>query len=125
MPLPDGLMMMVPTRIFPLLRTPLLGWRTKLRMGLELFRRPATARRRDRSVAEFVAQHYGQEAVDYLAEPLLSGVYGGDPRQSQRRQRAAALRRAGEPLRQPHPRRSARARKAAEHARAARRSSGP
>ena len=23
--------------------------------------------------------HFGQEAVDYLAEPLLAGVYGGSP----------------------------------------------
>ncbi len=30
-------------------------------------------------MAAFVAEHYGQEAVDYLAEPLLAGVYGGDP----------------------------------------------
>jgi oxygen-dependent protoporphyrinogen oxidase len=30
-------------------------------------------------VAEFISDHYGREAVDYLAEPLLSGVYGGDP----------------------------------------------
>jgi oxygen-dependent protoporphyrinogen oxidase len=31
-------------------------------------------------VADFIVEHYGQEAVDYLAEPLLSGIYGGDPR---------------------------------------------
>jgi protoporphyrinogen/coproporphyrinogen III oxidase len=30
-------------------------------------------------VAEFVADHFGPEAVDYLAEPLLAGVYGGSP----------------------------------------------
>ncbi len=30
-------------------------------------------------MAEFVGDHFGQEAVDYLAEPLLSGIYGGDP----------------------------------------------
>jgi oxygen-dependent protoporphyrinogen oxidase len=78
-PLPDGLMMMVPTRILPLLTTPLLGWRTKLRMGLELLRAPK-AKAGDESVAAFVEEHYGAEAVDYLAEPLLSGIYGGDPR---------------------------------------------
>ena len=33
----------------------------------------------ERSVSEFIREHYGQETVDYLAEPLLSGVYGGDP----------------------------------------------
>lgn len=80
-PLPDGLMLMVPTRILPMVTTPLLGWRTKIRMGLECFRRPAAAPPADRSVAEFIRAHYGQEAVDYLAEPLLAGVYGGDPEQ--------------------------------------------
>ena len=30
-------------------------------------------------MAEFIEEHYGAEAVDYLAEPLLSGIYGGDP----------------------------------------------
>jgi protoporphyrinogen/coproporphyrinogen III oxidase len=32
-------------------------------------------------VAEFIEEHYGAEAVDYLAEPLLSGIYGGNPRE--------------------------------------------
>jgi protoporphyrinogen/coproporphyrinogen III oxidase len=78
-PLPDGLMLMIPTRILPMAMSSLLGWGTKIRMGLEWFRRPSGAARADRSVAAFVRDHYGQEAVDYLAEPLLSGVYGGDP----------------------------------------------
>jgi oxygen-dependent protoporphyrinogen oxidase len=79
-PIPDGLMMMVPTRIRPLISTPLLGWPAKVRMGLEYMRRPGAARP-DRSVAEFIRDHYGREALDYLTEPLLSGVYGGDPAQ--------------------------------------------
>ncbi len=78
-PLPDGLMMMVPTRILPLVTSSLLSWPTKIRMGLEWFRRPVEAAPEDRSVAEFIAGHYGKEAVEYLAEPLLAGVYGGDP----------------------------------------------
>ncbi len=78
-PLPDGLMLMIPTKIMPLVSTSLLGWGTKIRMGLEWFRRPKGAARPDQSVAAFVAEHYGPEAVDYLAEPLLAGVYGGDP----------------------------------------------
>jgi oxygen-dependent protoporphyrinogen oxidase len=47
---------------------------------MELLRAPKV-RAEDESVADFVREHYGQEAVDYLAEPLLSGIYGGDPRQ--------------------------------------------
>ncbi len=75
--LPDGMMMMVPTRIMPLVRSGLLGWGTKVKMGLEYFRRPL--RQADRSVRDFLVDHYGREAVDYLAEPLLAGIYGGDP----------------------------------------------
>lgn len=78
-PLPDGLMLMVPTRIMPMVSSRLLSWPTKIRMGLEYFRRPSGVRMEDRSVAEFIRERYGSEAVDYLAEPLLAGVYGGDP----------------------------------------------
>jgi oxygen-dependent protoporphyrinogen oxidase len=78
LPLPDGLMMMVPTKILPLAATRLLSWGTKLRMGLELLRAPRP-KAGDESVAQFIEEHYGREAVDYLAEPLLSGIYGGDP----------------------------------------------
>ena len=77
--LPEGVMMIVPTRFMPMVKSPLLSWGTKIRMGLEYFRRPGESR--DRSVAEFVTDHFGQETLDYLAEPLLSGVYGGDPAQ--------------------------------------------
>jgi oxygen-dependent protoporphyrinogen oxidase len=77
-PMPDGLLMMVPTKILPLLTTPLLGWATKLRMGMELLRAPKPPAA-DESVADFIEEHYGAEAVDYLAEPLLSGIYGGNP----------------------------------------------
>lgn len=77
-PLPDGLQLMVPTKLLPLLSTRLLGWGTKFRMGMELFHPPGR-HAEDQSVADFVTAHYGAEAVDYLAEPLLSGIYGGNP----------------------------------------------
>ena len=78
-PLPDGLMLMVPTKLWPMITTRLLGWPSKIRMGWEMLRRPPRTPQADRSVADFIRDHYGQEAVDYLAEPLLAGVYGGDP----------------------------------------------
>jgi oxygen-dependent protoporphyrinogen oxidase len=78
-PMPDGLQFLVPTKIAPILTTPLLSWGAKARIGLEWFRRAPAEQRPDCSVAEFVAEHYGQEAVEYLAEPLLAGVYGGTP----------------------------------------------
>lgn len=76
--LPEGTTMFVPTRPLAMLASPIVGWNTKLQMGLELLRRPRNYS--DRSVADFVVDHFGQETLDYLAEPLLSGVYGGDPR---------------------------------------------
>jgi oxygen-dependent protoporphyrinogen oxidase len=78
-PLPDGMMLMVPTKIRPMIGTRLLSWPTKIRMGLEYFRSPAGRPAPDRSVAAFIEEHYGSETVEYLAEPLLAGVYGGDP----------------------------------------------
>ena len=75
--LPAGLQLVVPTKLAPVLGTELFGWRTKFRMAAEIFRNPKVLP--DRSVSEFVADHFGDEAVDYLAEPLLAGVYGGSP----------------------------------------------
>lgn len=75
--MPDGLMFVVPTKILPTGLSPLLSWKTKLRMTRELFRPPRPADH-DESVAAFLGRHYGAEMVERLADPLLSGVYGGD-----------------------------------------------
>jgi len=75
--MPDGLMFMVPTKILPTGLSPLFSWKTKLRMTQELFHPPRAADH-DESVAAFVDRHYGSEMVDRLADPLLSGVYGGE-----------------------------------------------
>lgn len=75
--MPDGLMFMVPTKILPTGLSPLFSWKTKMRMTEELFH-PPRAVEHDESVAAFVERHYGQEMVDRLADPLLSGVYGGE-----------------------------------------------
>lgn len=76
-PLPDGLMFLVPTKIVPTALSPLFGLSTKIRMGLELLHPPRPSLH-DESVAALVERHFGAEAVDRLADPLLSGVYGGD-----------------------------------------------
>jgi len=75
--LPDGLMFLVPTKILPTGFSPLFSWPTKLRMARELLH-PPRAVDGDESVASFVERHYGGEMVDRLADPLLSGVYGGE-----------------------------------------------
>jgi len=78
--LPDGLMFLVPTKLVPTALTPLFSMATKLRMGLELLHPPRRASE-DESVAALVERHFGREAVDRLADPLLSGIYGGDATQ--------------------------------------------
>ncbi len=78
--LPDGLMFMVPTKIIPTVLSPLFSVRTKLRMAAEWFHPPHKATE-DETVAQMVERHYGSEMVDLLADPLLSGVYGGEASQ--------------------------------------------
>ena len=77
--IPDGLMFMVPTKILPILWSPLFSTGTKFRMMQEWFHPPKKSVA-DESVASFVDRHYGPEMVDRLADPLLSGVYGGQAR---------------------------------------------
>src|ERR1700683_4814478 len=74
-PMPDGLIFMVPTKVLPTGFSPLFSWTTKLRMAQELFHPPGAANG-DESVASLVERHYGAEMVDRLADPLLAGVYG-------------------------------------------------
>lgn len=76
-PLPDGLMFMVPTKLVPTILTPLFSWSTKLHMARE-FLFPPTPATEDESVAAMTRRHFGQETVDRLVSPLLSGVYGGN-----------------------------------------------
>ena len=78
--MPDGLMFMVPTKLAPTIFSPLFSTQTKLRMAQEWFHPPHKANG-DETVAAFVERHYGPEMVDRLADPLLSGVYGGEASQ--------------------------------------------
>jgi oxygen-dependent protoporphyrinogen oxidase len=75
--MPDGLMFMVPTQLVPTALSPLFSWSTKMRMARELLH-PPRPMHDDETVAEMVERHFGAEVVDRLADPLLSGVYGGD-----------------------------------------------
>jgi len=76
--LPEGMMLAVPTKILPFLRSGLFSWPGKLRMGLDLVR-PGLQENGDESIATFLRRRFGQEAVDRLGEPLLAGIHAGDP----------------------------------------------
>jgi oxygen-dependent protoporphyrinogen oxidase len=77
LPLPDGVMMIIPTEFWPFIASPLISWPGKLRMGLDFFIPPKTDGK-DETIAEFVSRRLGIEAVDRLAEPLMSGIYNAE-----------------------------------------------
>lgn len=79
-PLPDGVLLIVPTKIKPFVMTRLISPLGKLRMGMDLFI-PAKRDGADETLAEFMRRRLGAEALDKLAEPLLSGIYNADAEQ--------------------------------------------
>ncbi len=77
-PLPDGFLLLAPTRLWPFLTTPLFSVGGKLRMACDL----VVPRRRaddDESLADFVRRRLGQEALDRVAQPMIGGIYTADP----------------------------------------------
>ncbi len=88
-PVPEGFMLLQPSRARPVLKTPLLSWRGKLRLGMEYFvprRRAVPASNTstsstvsDESLASFARRRLGREAYERLVQPLVSGIYTADP----------------------------------------------
>jgi protoporphyrinogen/coproporphyrinogen III oxidase len=76
--LPEGFVLGVPTRIWPIVTTPLFSVGAKIRMGLEPFVPRRVANGADESIASFVTRRLGKEVADRLVAPLLGGIYGGD-----------------------------------------------
>jgi len=79
--LPEASVLGIPSRWAPFVTTDAFSWTGKLRMATEPFRRRGAVGAGDESIASFMARRFGCEAVDYLAEPLLAGIHGGDPAQ--------------------------------------------
>lgn len=77
-PVPEGFTLMSPAKIGPILKTPLLSWRGKLRMASEYLRR-ARRDNADESLESFVVRRFGREAFDRLIQPLIGGIYTADP----------------------------------------------
>jgi oxygen-dependent protoporphyrinogen oxidase len=85
--MPDGIMMFAPTKILPMATTSLYSWSAKLRMALDLiiprkvkWAPGETAQDHDESLESFVVRRMGRECLDRLAEPLVGGVNGSDPK---------------------------------------------
>lgn len=75
--LPEGIMLMVPTRILPFALSPLISWPGKLRMALDLVL-PKKKGDEDETLASFVTRRLGREALEKIAGPLIGGIHGSD-----------------------------------------------
>ncbi|HSK47027.1 MAG TPA: protoporphyrinogen oxidase [Coriobacteriia bacterium] len=85
--MPDGIMMFAPTKIMPMATTKLYSWPAKFRMAFDLilprkvrWAEGESAQHHDESLESFVVRRLGRESLDRLAEPLVGGVNGSDPK---------------------------------------------
>lgn len=78
--LPEGLVMIVPTKLAPFVRSGIVSWGGVVRMGMDLFT-PARQGGGDESMAAFFTRRLGAEAYERVVEPLMAGIYAGDGRQ--------------------------------------------
>ena len=79
-PIPEGFLLLAPSRIWPFVTSRLFSWPGKLRMGLDLIL-PARDHgpEGDESLASFVRRRFGREALERVAQPLVGGIYTANP----------------------------------------------
>ncbi len=75
----DGRPVAAPVSPPAFLGTPLFSFPAKVRLFGDLFSR-RRLRPADVSLEQFVAEHFGQELVDYGLNPFVGGVYAGNPK---------------------------------------------
>lgn len=75
--LPDGFMMMAPSKWWPMAVTRLLSPLGKMRAAMEYFI-PARKDDGDESMESFAVRRLGRQVFDRMIEPLVSGVYAAD-----------------------------------------------
>ncbi|WP_071459086.1 protoporphyrinogen oxidase [Bacillus massilinigeriensis] len=76
-PMPGGSIMGIPTEIGPFVTTKLFSWSGKFRAAADFFM-PPTEKKEDQTLGTFFRRRLGDEVVENLVEPLLSGIYAGD-----------------------------------------------
>jgi oxygen-dependent protoporphyrinogen oxidase len=76
---PEGFHLLAPSLFWPFLVSPIFSWRGKLRMAMDWFL-PPRREEGDESLASFVERRLGREALERMAQPMIAGIYGADPR---------------------------------------------
>ena len=76
-PMPSGSIMGIPTEMKPFIFTSLFSPLGKLRAAAD-FVLPKSDEKNDQALGSFFRRRLGDEVVENLVEPLLSGIYAGD-----------------------------------------------
>jgi oxygen-dependent protoporphyrinogen oxidase len=76
--LPEGLLLLLPTKITPFLLSPLISWKGKARMACDAVI-PKKKNSGDETLSEFVKRRLGKEILDKIAAPLVGGIHSNDP----------------------------------------------
>ena len=74
---PSGAVLGIPTEIRPFIHTKLFSVPGKLRAAGDLIL-PKSSIKEDQSLGMYFRRRFGDEVVENLIEPLLSGIYAGD-----------------------------------------------
>lgn len=77
--MPEGVMMMIPTKFKPFIGTKLLTWPGKIRAAMDIMIPRRKNLDDDETLASFVNRRLGKEILDRLAEPLVGGIHASDP----------------------------------------------
>ena len=72
--MPDGLQLIIPTKFLPFALSPMISPLGKLRMAMDLFI-PPKLDGADETLADFMRRRLGDEALNKIGEPLLSGIH--------------------------------------------------
>lgn len=77
-PIPDDFRLFTPTSMLSLAKSGLLSPPGVLRAALEPFV-PKRRETSDESLEAFISRRFGRAVFDRIAQPLVSGIFGGDP----------------------------------------------
>jgi len=78
-PVPEGFVLMAPYRLLPILTTPILSWRGKLRFLMDLIIPRHNDDEGEETLGSFARRRLGREALDRLVQPLVASIYTADP----------------------------------------------
>lgn len=77
-PIPSDFRLFTPTSMVSLAKSGLLDAKGVLRAAMEPFV-PKRRESGDESLAAFISRRFGRDVFDRIAQPLVGGIFGGDP----------------------------------------------